>query len=71
LLAPTRNVDTSCRCDPKTGLTRAPDGTVPPRHVHGIRLKQASPIKSDLNCRECGMQNQSDAATCYHCGMNL
>jgi putative DNA primase/helicase len=39
LLAPTRNIDTSCRCDPETGTTLAADGTRPPRHVHGLRLK--------------------------------
>jgi putative DNA primase/helicase len=39
LLAPTRNLDTSCRCDPITGTTRAVDGSKPLRHVHGLRLK--------------------------------
>ncbi len=39
LLAPTRNVDISCRCDPDTGTTLAADGSKPPRHVHGLRLK--------------------------------
>jgi putative DNA primase/helicase len=39
LLTPTRNIDTSCRCDPDTGKTRTADDKRPPRHVHGLRLK--------------------------------
>ncbi len=59
LLAPSRNIDTSCRCDPVTGTTLAPNGAKPPRHVHGMRLKGL--------CGKCGLSNSPERSTCYHC----
>jgi putative DNA primase/helicase len=59
LLAPSRNIDTSCRCDPVTGTTLAADGAKPPRHVHGMRLKGL--------CAKCGLSNSPERSTCYHC----
>jgi hypothetical protein len=57
LLASSKNVNTVCRCDPETGTTRAADGSIPPRHVHGMRLKRLG-RDADWKCSACGASSR-------------